>query len=120
MWGVVNESGTGVGARLAGIDIAGKTGTAQVVSANLQKSSRSSAFNNNAWFVGFSPSSKPEIIVSVLVIGGGHSAVAVPIARDVIKAYYDNKQPRQPTKQSETQVRLLSEPPQIPSGGQVR
>jgi penicillin-binding protein 2 len=118
MWGVVNEGGTGAGAKLPGIDMAGKTGTAQVVSAKLQKSSRSSTFNNNAWFVGFSPSSKPEIIVAVLVMGGGHSAVAAPMARDVIKAYYDKKQSHQPTlEQAETQVRLLSGPLQVTSGG---
>ena len=117
MWGVVNEGGTGAGAKLPGIDIAGKTGPAQVVSTGLQKSSRSSTFNNSAWFAGFEPSTKPEIVVAVLVMGGGHSAVAVPIARDVIKAYYDKKQSHQPTlEQAETQVRLLSGPLQVPSG----
>ena len=50
-------------------------------------------------------------------MGGGHSAVAVPIARDVIKAYYDKKQSHQPTlEQAETQARLLSGPFQVPSG----
>lgn len=121
MWGVVNEGGTGVGAKLAGIDIAGKTGTAQVVSTDLQKSSHSSSFNNNAWFVGFSPSSKPEIIVAVLVMRGGHSAVCAPVARDVIKAYYDKKQSHQPTlEQAEAQVRLLSGPIPAPSGGRAQ
>ena len=110
MWGVVNEGGgTGAGARCPGIEIAGKTGTAQVVSAELQKSAHSSNFKNNAWFVGFSPPSNPEIIVAVLVMQGEHSAVAVPIARDVIKAYYDKKHPRKPEDQFQTQVKLLSQ-----------
>ncbi len=119
MWGVVNEGGgTGAGARLPGIDIAGKTGTAQVVSTGLQKSSRTSSFNNNAWFVGFSPSTKPEIIVAVLVMHGGHSTVAVPVARDVIKAYYDKKQSHQPAvEQAEAKLRVLSGPVGAPSGG---
>jgi penicillin-binding protein 2 len=121
MWGVVNEGGTGAGARLPGIDIGGKTGTAQVVSAQLQKSSRNASFNNNAWFVGFSPSSKPEIVVAVLVMGGGHSAVCTPIARDVIKAYYDKKQPHPPTlEQAQAQVRLLSGPLQAPAKAAVQ
>ncbi len=88
MWGVVNDGGgTGAGARCAGIDIAGKTGTAQVVSAELQKAS-GNQFKNNAWFVGFSPSEHPEVIVSALVMKGEHSAVAAPVVRDVIRAYY--------------------------------
>jgi len=111
MWGVVNEGGgTGAGARCPGIEIAGKTGTAQVVSVDLQRSAHSRDFNNNAWFVGFSPSTRPEIIVAVLVMQGGHSTVAVPIARDVIKVYYDKKHPRKPEdEQLQTRVGVLSQ-----------
>lgn len=109
MWGVVNEGGgTGAGARCSGIDIAGKTGTAQVVSVDLQKSAHSSNFRNNAWFVGYAPSSSPEIIVAVLVMQGEHSAIAAPIARDVIKAYYDKKHTRKP-EEEQLQTRLLSQ-----------
>jgi penicillin-binding protein 2 len=110
MWGVVNEGGgTGAGARCPGIEIAGKTGTAQVVSVDLQKSAHNRDFNNNAWFVGFSPSTEPQIVVAALVMKGGHSAVAVPIARDVIKAYYEKKNPQKPEEQLQTQVKVLSE-----------
>jgi penicillin-binding protein 2 len=110
MWGVVNEGeGTGAGARCPGIDIAGKTGTAQVVSVDLMKSERNSNFKNNAWFVGYAPSDKPEIVVSALVMQGEHSAVAVPVARDVIKAYFDKKNAQGPAlDQTLNQVRLLS------------
>jgi penicillin-binding protein 2 len=109
MWGVVNEGGgTGAGARCPGIDIAGKTGTAQVVSTGLQKSAHSSDFNNNAWFVGFSPPADPEIIVAALVMKGGHSAVASPIARDVIKTYFEKKHPAKPV-QDEAQAKLVSQ-----------
>jgi penicillin-binding protein 2 len=111
MWAVVNEGGgTGGSARCPGIDIAGKTGTAQVVSMELQKASKSKEFNFNAWFVGYAPADKPEIVVAALVMQGGHSTVAVPIARDVIKAYFDKKQgPKPPANQMETQVRVLSQ-----------
>ncbi len=109
MWGAVNEGGTGARARCPGIDLAGKTGTAQVVSADLQQSSRSSEYKNNAWFVAFSPSTKPEIVVSVLVMRGEHSAVAVPIARDIIKAYYEKKGSERPGPQPvQTELRVLS------------
>lgn len=109
MWGVVNEGGgTGAGARCPGIDIAGKTGTAQVVSEDLQRASHNSNFNNNAWFVGFSPSSNPNIVVAALVMHGGHSTVAVPIARDVIKTYYDKLHPAKPG-QEVAQAKLVSQ-----------
>lgn len=110
MWGVVNEGGTGAGAYEPGLDIAGKTGTAQVVSAKLQASARKHEFKNNAWFVGYSPSTKPEIVVSALVMQGDHSTVAVPIARDVIRAYLEKKAARKPPPgQLQTQVRVLSQ-----------
>jgi penicillin-binding protein 2 len=110
MWGVVNEGGTGAAARCPGIEIAGKTGTAQVVSAELQESAKNSEFNTNAWFVGYAPPDKPEIVVAALVMQGGHSSVAVPVARDVIKAYFDKKLgSKPPANQMETQVRVLSQ-----------
>jgi penicillin-binding protein 2 len=111
MWAVVNEGGgTGGAARCPGIDISGKTGTAQVVSQTLQQSAKSSEFKNTAWFVGYAPSEKPEIVVSALVMRGEHSTVAVPIVRDVIKAYFDKKLgPKTPANQMESQVRVLSQ-----------
>ena len=111
MWAVVNEGGgTGGAARSPGIDISGKTGTAQVVSQALQQSAKSSEFKNTAWFVGYAPSDKPEIVVAALVMRGEHSTVAVPIVRDVIKAYFDKKVgPKSPGNQMETQVRVLSQ-----------
>ncbi|MGO8817607.1 MAG: penicillin-binding protein 2 [Terriglobia bacterium] len=111
MWAVVNEGGgTGGAARCPGIDISGKTGTAQVVSQTLQQSAKSSEFKNTAWFVGYAPSDKPEIVVAALVMRGEHSTVAVPIVRDVIKAYFDKKlRPKTPANQMESQVRVLSQ-----------
>jgi penicillin-binding protein 2 len=93
MWGVVNEAGgTGAGARCQGLNVAGKTGTAQVVSQGLQKAVHNAAYRDNAWFVGYSPSPDPDIAVAVLVIRGQHSSVAAPIAGDVIKAYFQEKE----------------------------
>jgi penicillin-binding protein 2 len=92
MWGVVNEAGgTGAGARCQGLNVAGKTGTAQVVSTGLHDASRNANYRNNAWFVGYSPSPDPDIAVAVLVMQGQHSSVAAPIVGDVIKAYYQEK-----------------------------
>ena len=111
MWAVVNEGGgTGGAARCPGIDISGKTGTAQVVSQALQQSAKEYGIQEHAWFVGYAPSDKPEIVVAALVQRGEHSTVAVPIVREVIKAYFDKKLgTKPPDNQMETQVRVLSQ-----------
>ena len=114
MWGVVNEGGTGSSARVAGLDIAGKTGTAQVVSVSLKETGHSSEFSNNAWFIGYAPSANPEIVVGVLVMHGEHSWVAVPVARNVIKAYFDKKLPQMTAPEPQPSQAQVA-PPLIPS-----
>ncbi len=99
MYGVVNEAGgTAAGSRLPGIEFSGKTGSAQVISnQGLQRAGRQAELKDNAWFVGFAPRRNAEIVVSVLVQGGEHGAsAAAPIARDIVKAYYDKKNGKQP------------------------
>ena len=90
MSAVVNEGGTGRAALLPGIKVAGKTGTAQLAASDRTKGARlPSALANNAWFVGFAPLENPEIAVVALFENGEESYNAVPIVRDVIKAYFD-------------------------------
>ncbi|MGH9584892.1 MAG: penicillin-binding protein 2 [Bryobacteraceae bacterium] len=93
MCGVVNEpGGTGYAARLPNIEICGKTGTAQVASTSRTKGAKfNSALANNAWFAGFAPADHPEIVVVALFENAGESTNAVPIVRDVLKAYFDKK-----------------------------
>ena len=93
MNGVVNEEGTGSGARIPGIDVCGKTGSAQRISNKLAKANRALAneLKDNAWFVGFAPCQNPEIVVAALWESGEHGYLAAPIVRDVIKAYFDKK-----------------------------
>ncbi|MGB6198756.1 MAG: penicillin-binding protein 2 [Candidatus Acidiferrales bacterium] len=93
MYGVVNEGGTAGAVKLPGIEFCGKTGTAQVIStAGKEKATNKSALKNNAWFVGFAPRRNAEIVVAVLVQAGGYGAeAAAPVARDIVKAYYDKK-----------------------------
>lgn len=65
----------------AGMDVAGKTGTAQV-----------SGKDNHAWFTGFGPYEDPQIAVTVLVENGKEGAsVAVPIAKDIFVWYAQNR-----------------------------
>ena len=88
MWGVVNGGGTAGSIRIAGFDIAGKTGTAQV--AELGKDT--GANKDHAWFVSFAPAYKPEIAVIALIensgFGGSHAA---PAARAIYTAYLAKK-----------------------------
>jgi penicillin-binding protein 2 len=98
MYGVVNEGGTGGAARIPGIEICGKTGTAQLASGEALKALRAAGqpLKDNGWFVGFAPREFPEIVVVALWEGGLHGSTAAPIARDIIKAYFDKKASRQP------------------------
>jgi penicillin-binding protein 2 len=91
MYAVVNGYGTGGRARLPGIEVCGKTGTAQLASNAFLAGHRSAAMKDNAWFVGFAQKNNPEIVVAALFENGEHGHFAAPIVKDVIKAYYDKK-----------------------------
>ena len=101
MYGVVNEGGTAAAAAIPGIELCGKTGTAQVVSNDFKEKYKQYAddFKDNSWFVGFAPRKNPEIVVVALIPGGGHGSYASPIVRDVIKAYFDKKSRQAAQKQ---------------------
>src|SRR5438128_5529015 len=95
MYGVVNEEGgTARSIRLPGIEVSGKSGTAQVIGyATRDRVGKQKQFEDNAWFVGYAPRRNPEIVVAVLVQESGkHGGEAAgPVVKDVIKAYYDKK-----------------------------
>ena len=82
MRGVVTD-GSGRGAAISGVEVAGKTGTAQTGEGR----------NPTVWFVGFAPYEDPQVAVAVVVPDGGDAgseatggAVAAPIARQVMEA----------------------------------
>ncbi len=87
---VMNEpGGTAYGKRIEvkGFEMAGKTGTSQVVSKREKEMSKeeNAANANHAIFVGFAPVQDPKYAISVVVEhGGGGSAAAAPIAKDVM------------------------------------
>lgn len=91
MFGVVNEGGTGVRARLPNVEVCGKTGTSQLASNQFLSGKTSRHLRDNAWFVGFAPRSAPEIVVVALWENGEHGNLAAPIVRDVLKAHFDKK-----------------------------
>jgi penicillin-binding protein 2 len=93
LWKVVNQkTGTAWVARIAGIDVCGKTGTAQVFSRKKNEAlfaqERPAFLNSHAWFVAYAPAENPRIAVAVIVEHGEHgSSAASPIARELIKTY---------------------------------
>jgi penicillin-binding protein 2 len=95
---VLQPEGTAPSAHVPGVDIAGKTGSAQVASLALRaKHANDESFAQNGWFVGFTPRRNPDVVVCVLFQGGEHGKLAARLATQVIKAYVD-KQRQQPTK----------------------
>jgi penicillin-binding protein 2 len=87
LWGVVNDAGTGVAAKLPGIEVAGKTGTAQMIA-----KSKAEKGQDHAWFASFAPVNDPQVVVVVIAEGGGKGGqVAAPIARKILNAIFLEK-----------------------------
>jgi penicillin-binding protein 2 len=93
--GVVNDYGTGGAAKLQGIEVGGKTGTAQVASVKgkmVKSEHLAYEIRDHAWFVGFAPVSAPEICVVAMVEHGGHGgAAAAPVVKAVMQEYFRGK-----------------------------
>ena len=93
---VNDRHGTGNAARLKNITVAGKTGTAQVVTMEKFKETDEEdvayKHRDHAWFTSFAPAEDPEIAVTVLVEHGGHGgSAAAPVAKKVLEKYFAKK-----------------------------
>jgi penicillin-binding protein 2 len=95
--GVVNEpKGTAFKVRLRDLEVAGKTGTAQVHGRRGGEPWPAYDANDHAWFVGFAPAGRPRIAVAVLVEHGGHGGeVAAPVAMEIVHGYFETVAPDQ-------------------------
>jgi len=89
----VVSDGTGVAAALPGIQVAGKTGTAELGPAALEPGQELAPDEEppqetDAWFTAFAPAADPELAVAVMVVDseGDGGTVAAPIAREVLAA----------------------------------
>ena len=98
LWGVVNEpTGTGKAAQRPNADVCGKTGTSQIIGLPENEKARrekkiGALQRDHALFVCFAPLTNPEIAVAVIVENAGHGgAVAAPIARKILDAYFEGK-----------------------------
>lgn len=89
MRAVVAE-GTGFRARMQTIEVAGKTGSAQVVAkARLEKSPGAEELQPHGWFVCFAPAENPTIALAVLVEHGRSGMdSAAPVARRILAHYF--------------------------------
>jgi penicillin-binding protein 2 len=88
MWGVVNGGGTAGSIKIPNFEIAGKTGTAQVIELGKDVG----ALKDHAWFVSFAPAYKPEIAVIALIENSGFGGRnAAPAAKGVYEAYLVKK-----------------------------
>ncbi|MCZ7652396.1 MAG: penicillin-binding protein 2 [Thermoanaerobaculia bacterium] len=84
LWQVVNEQGTGAAAFVPGLDIAGKTGTVQVIAQEtwIDSDTLPYAQRDHAWFASYAPAHDPRLVVVVFVEHGGKgSRAAAPVAK---------------------------------------
>jgi len=87
----VVENGTGQAARISGVQVAGKTGTAETGVEGPE-----GTVQPNAWFTSFAPADDPQVAVAVVLEGtedlgaaGTGGAVAAPVARQIMQAVLD-------------------------------
>jgi len=85
LWKVVNEEGgTGGNARIEGLNVAGKTGTVQVIAQHgwVKTEGLPYKYKDHAWFASYASKDNPQMVVVVFVEHGGHGGVdAAPLAK---------------------------------------
>ena len=91
MWAVVNEpGGTGGAARIEGFDVAGKTGTAQVVGLGKDVGKN----KDHSWFVSYAPARKPELAMIALIENVGFGGkFAAPAVHNIYQTYLAKAHP---------------------------
>lgn len=94
LWAVVNEAnGTARAAQVDGLDVAGKTGTAQVIAhaVRLKTEEQEEQFRTHAWFASFAPLDDPQLVVVIFVEhGGAGSSAAAPLAKVLYEKYFES------------------------------
>jgi penicillin-binding protein A len=77
----VVRGGTGTAAAIPGVNVAGKTGTAEL------RPNSSDPSDADAWFVAFAPAERPRVAVAVMLVGAGFGGTAAaPVARSTLLA----------------------------------
>jgi penicillin-binding protein 2 len=103
MWSVVNVAGTATGIKMANFDIAGKTGTAQVVSLGKEGAEH----KDHSWFVSYAPAFKPEIsCVAMIENAGLGSRFGAPSVRAIYDVYYAKTRPAKEATTNNVAIRI--------------
>jgi penicillin-binding protein 2 len=96
LWKVVNEDGgTGSNARVEGLDVSGKTGTAQVITQSGWYSTAGLPFTerDHAWFASYAPGENPQMVVVALIEhAAAHGGTgAAPLAKLLYQARFPTR-----------------------------
>lgn len=109
LWSVVNGAGTGRRAMIAGRDVAGKTGTAQVISLQGRERARGKTdqdLRDHGWFVFMAPKDNPEVAGVVFAEHGEHGSSGASVAKHIIETYF--------AQRDGLPVPVLKVPPPVP------
>jgi penicillin-binding protein 2 len=115
MANVLSPIGTAAVAHMEGVDFAGKTGTADVVSGR-KKGSTDKSTLPNAWFVGMTPRRNPDIVVGVLWEHGYWGNNSAKLAAQVIDAYVTEQRSRAGNLLKVAAVPVVAKPQTVDGG----
>ena len=110
LWLAVNGAGTAGRGRIAGRDVAGKTGTAQVISLQGKERARGKTdlnLRDHGWFVFMAPKDNPEVAGVVFVEHGEHGYFGATVAKHIIETYF--------AQRDGLPLPVLNVPPPVPA-----